>query len=127
MTKGACELKSAQFSLMRLAIYQTDANAIQNFVADQVSAAPELLEGAPVALDFGTSARAADAECVEDIVARLHGAIDATLREPAIVEQMKKMTMVVEYMDQRSYQNFYTGEFDRWGQYIRTAKVTVDQ
>ena len=71
MTKGACELKSAQFSLMRLAIYQTDANAIQNFVADQVSAAPELLEGAPVALDFGTSGRAADADFVEDIVARL--------------------------------------------------------
>lgn len=69
----------------------------------------------------------APAGTAEDIVARLHGAIDATLREPAIVEQMKKMTMVVEYMDQRSYQNFYTGEFDRWGQYIRTAKVTVDQ
>ena len=63
----------------------------------------------------------------EDILARLHGAIDATLREPAIVEQMKKMTMIIEYMDQRSYQNFYTGEFDRWGQYIRTARVTVDQ
>ena len=69
----------------------------------------------------------APAGTAEDIVARLHGAIDATLREPAIVEQMKKMTMVVEYMDQRSYQNFYTTEFDRWGQYIRTAKVTVDQ
>lgn len=69
----------------------------------------------------------APAGIAEDILARLHGAIDATLREPAIVEQMKKMTMVVEYMDQRSYQNFYTAEFDRWGQYIRTAKVTVDQ
>lgn len=69
----------------------------------------------------------APAGTAEDIVARLHGAIDATLREPAIVEQMKKMTMVVEYMDQRSYQNFYAAEFDRWGQYIRTAKVTVDQ
>ena len=71
MTKGACELKSAQFSLMRLAIYQTDANAIQNFVADQVSAAPELLEGAPVALDFSACGRTADAEFVEDMVARL--------------------------------------------------------
>ena len=69
----------------------------------------------------------APAGIAEDILARLHGAIDATLREPAIVEQMKKMTMVVEYMDQRSYQNFYAAEFDRWGQYIRTAKVTVDQ
>lgn len=61
-----------------------------------------------------------------DILARLHDAIDATLREPPIVEQMKKMIMIIDYMDQRSYQSFYTGEFDRWGQYIRTAKVTVD-
>ena len=71
MTKGACELKSAQFSLMRLAIYQTDANAIQNFVADQVSAAPELLDGAPVALDFAACGQAADADFVEDIMSRL--------------------------------------------------------
>ena len=62
-----------------------------------------------------------------DIVARLHEAIDATLREPAIVEQTKKMIMIVDYMDQRSYQRFYNGEYDRWGQYIKTAKVTVDQ
>ena len=71
MNKGACELKSAQFSLMRLAIYQTDANAIQSFVADQVAAAPELLDGAPVALDFAAAAPAADAEFIEDIVSRL--------------------------------------------------------
>ena len=63
----------------------------------------------------------------EDILARLHGAIDATLREPAIVDQIKKMIMIIDHMDQRSYQSFNTGEFDRWGQYIRTAKVTVDQ
>jgi tripartite-type tricarboxylate transporter receptor subunit TctC len=63
----------------------------------------------------------------EDILARLHSAIDATLREPAIVEQMKKMIMIIDYMDQRTYQNFFTKEFDRWGQYIRTAKVTVNQ
>jgi len=71
MNKGACELKSAQFSLMRLAIYQTDANAIQSFVADQVSAAPELLDGAPVALDFCACGKAVDFEFVEDIVSRL--------------------------------------------------------
>jgi septum site-determining protein MinC len=71
MLKGACELKSAQFSLMRLVIYQTDANAIQSFVADQVSAAPELLEGAPVALDFGACAAAVDAELIEDLMGRL--------------------------------------------------------
>ena len=86
MTKGACELKSAQFSLMRLAIYQTDANAIQGFVADQVSAAPELLDGAPVALDFSACGQAADAEFVEDIIARLRYAgmqAIAIVAEPA--------------------------------------------
>ena len=53
--------------------------------------------------------------------------IDATLREPAIVEQTRKMLMIIDHMDQRSYQNFCVGEYKRWGQYIRTAKVTVDQ
>ncbi len=61
-----------------------------------------------------------------DIVSKLHDAIEATLREPAIVEQTKKMIMVIEHMDQRSYQSFYASEYDRWGQYIRTAKVVVD-
>ena len=62
-----------------------------------------------------------------DILAKLHDAIEATLREPAYVEQMKKMTMVPDYQDQRSYQAFYLSEFDRWGQYVRNAKITVDQ
>jgi len=61
-----------------------------------------------------------------DIVARLHDAIDATLREPAVVEQTKKMVMIIDHMDQRSYQNFYNAEYDRWGQYIKTANVTID-
>ena len=41
--------------------------------------------------------------------------------------QLKKMTMVIERMDQRSYQAFYNNEYERWGNYIRTAKVSVDQ
>ncbi|MDB5849407.1 MAG: hypothetical protein JWP29_3159 [Rhodoferax sp.] len=61
-----------------------------------------------------------------DTVARLHDAFDATLREPPIVEQMTKTIMVIDHMDQKSYQTFYAREFDRWGDYIRTAKVTVD-
>ena len=62
-----------------------------------------------------------------EILAKLHAAIEATLREPAYVEQMKKMTMVPDYQDQRSYQAFYLSEFDRWGQYVRNAKITLDQ
>ncbi len=98
MTKGACELKSAQFSLMRLAIYQTDANAIQSFVADQVSAAPELLDGAPVALDFSACGQAADAEFVEDIIARLRYAgmqAIAIVAEPASAQARIALTLGV--------------------------------
>ena len=62
-----------------------------------------------------------------DILAKLHAAIDATAHEPAIAEQMKKMTMIPDYQDQRSYQAFYLSEFDRWGQYIRSAKISLDQ
>jgi septum site-determining protein MinC len=71
MQKGACELKSAQFALMRLAIYQTDAHSVQSFVADQVSAAPSLLEGAPLAIDFTAIEAALDPDFAEDVISRL--------------------------------------------------------
>lgn len=61
-----------------------------------------------------------------DVVARVHEAIDATLKEPAVVEQTKKMFFITEAMDQRAYQNFYLSEIDRWGQYVKTAKVTIE-
>lgn len=62
-----------------------------------------------------------------EVVTKWNQAIDATLSEPAVMETMKKMTMVIERMDPRAFQNFYNSEYDRWGAYIRTAKVTVDQ
>ena len=62
-----------------------------------------------------------------DVLARLHDAIEASLAEPQVAETMKKMTMVIERMDQRAYQAFYNNEYDRWGEYIRTAKVDEDQ
>lgn len=61
-----------------------------------------------------------------DVVARVHDAVDGTLKEPAIVEQTKKMLFIVEHMDQRAYQSFYLKEIDRWGQYVKTAKVTIE-
>ena len=71
MAKGACELKSAQISILRLMIYQTDLAAVQGFVADQVSAAPELFEDAAVALDLSACEAAMDAELLEDLLMRL--------------------------------------------------------
>ena len=61
-----------------------------------------------------------------DIIARVHEAVDATLKEPAMVEQTKKMFFVTEHMEQRAYQNFYLSEVDRWGQYVKTAKVAIE-
>jgi len=61
-----------------------------------------------------------------DVLAKLHDAIESTLAEPGVAETMKKMTMVIERMDQRSFQAFYNNEYDRWGNYIRAAKVVLD-
>jgi tripartite-type tricarboxylate transporter receptor subunit TctC len=62
-----------------------------------------------------------------DIVNKLNAAITATIAEPQVAEVMKKMTMVIEQMPPEAYQRFYNSEYDRWGSYIRTAKVTLDQ
>jgi tripartite-type tricarboxylate transporter receptor subunit TctC len=61
-----------------------------------------------------------------DIVNRLHDAIDAALREPQTVEQTKKLMMVTNHMSQPAYQDFFLKEYDRWGKYIREAKITLD-
>ena len=37
------------------------------------------------------------------------------------------MTMIPDYQDQRSYQALYLSELDRWGQYIRNAKISIDR
>ena len=42
-------------------------------------------------------------------------------------ETITRRDAVPDYQDQRSYQAFYLSEFDRLGQYIRNAKITLDQ
>ncbi len=61
-----------------------------------------------------------------DIVNRLNETISATLQEPQVAEVMRKMSMVIERMPPAAYQQFYNSEYDRWGSYIRAAKVTLD-
>lgn len=80
-----------------------------------------------IAIDMGPwIGLAAPAGVPAEIIARLHQAIDASLKEPAIAEQMVKMIMLADPMDQRSYQSFVNSEYERWGQYIRTAKISLD-
>jgi tripartite-type tricarboxylate transporter receptor subunit TctC len=62
-----------------------------------------------------------------EIVNKLNVAIAASLSEPQVAEVMKKMTMVIDQMSPAAYQKFYNSEYDRWGTYISTGKVTIDQ
>lgn len=63
----------------------------------------------------------------QDVVQRLNAAIAASIAEPQVTETMKKMTMVLDTMSPAAYQGFYNSEYDRWGKYIRAAKITLDQ
>ena len=62
-----------------------------------------------------------------DIVAKLNAAFDGAMADPQVKETMSKMSMVADRMSPQAYQNFYNSEFDRWGTYIRTANVKLDQ
>jgi len=62
-----------------------------------------------------------------DIVAKLNAAFDGAMADPQVKETMAKMSMVADRMSPQAYQNFYNSEFDRWGTYIRTANVKLDQ
>lgn len=61
-----------------------------------------------------------------DIVDRLNAAITATIAEAQVTEVMRKMAMVIDRMGPSAYQQFVNGEFERWGAYIRTAKISLD-
>lgn len=61
------------------------------------------------------------------VVEKLNAAIAASIAEPQVAEVMKKMTMVIDKMSPSEYQKFVNSEFDRWGAYIRTAGVSLDQ
>ncbi|MFD0667611.1 Bug family tripartite tricarboxylate transporter substrate binding protein [Ramlibacter sp. MAHUQ-53] len=62
-----------------------------------------------------------------DIVEKLNAAITGAIAEPQVAEVMRKMTMVIDKMGPAAYQRFVHAEFDRWGSYIRTAGLTLDQ
>lgn len=69
----------------------------------------------------------APAGIAPDVVQKLHDAIEASMAEPQVAETMKKMTIEVDRMSPAAYAQFYNNEYDRWGAYIKTAKVTLDQ
>jgi tripartite-type tricarboxylate transporter receptor subunit TctC len=62
----------------------------------------------------------------QEIVNKINAAVTASIAEPQVAENLKKMTMVIETMTPSAYQNFYNAEFERWGRYIRAGKVSLD-
>jgi len=60
------------------------------------------------------------------VVDKLNTVIASSIAEPQVAEVMKKMTMVIDKMSPGDYQKFVNSEYERWGSYIRAAKITMD-
>jgi tripartite-type tricarboxylate transporter receptor subunit TctC len=60
-----------------------------------------------------------------DILAKLHAAIEATLADPGPAEQNRNLSALVENMSQADFNRFILSEYDRWGRFVRAAKISV--
>ena len=99
-------------------------------VRERLTAFPDvpLMKEVGVEIDMGPwLGFLAPAGTPSDVVEKLNGAITASIAEPQVAEVMKKMTMVIDKMSSAEYQKFVNSEFDRWGAYIRTAGISLDQ
>lgn len=67
----------------------------------------------------------APAKTPTDVVAHLHAAIASALADAGVAESMRQMSMVMTPMSVGEYQAFYEREYDRWGNYIRTANISL--
>lgn len=68
----------------------------------------------------------APAKTPADVVARLHGAIEAALADAKVAESMRQMSMVMNPMSTAAYQEFYHSEYDRWGRYIQATNIQLN-
>jgi tripartite-type tricarboxylate transporter receptor subunit TctC len=62
-----------------------------------------------------------------EIVARLHDALEATIADPVPAETNRNLSTVVEKMSQPDFHRYMLAEYERWGKYIRDAKITITQ
>lgn len=69
--QAVCEFKSEHYQLMVVRLYASDLGAVQSFVADQVSSAPQLLEGVAVAVDLSALQPVPNVAMLEDLTQRL--------------------------------------------------------
>lgn len=60
-----------------------------------------------------------------DIVSRLQTVIDEALGDPQVTEPLRRSHVVIERMGSSAFAQFYRNEYERWGRYIREAKITV--
>ena len=71
VSQAVCEFKSEHYQLMVVRLHAADLGAVQAFVADQVSAAPQLLEGVAVAVDLSALQPVPNVALLEDLLQRL--------------------------------------------------------
>lgn len=62
----------------------------------------------------------------QNIIAKLNAAIGASMAEAQVAEVMKKLYIVTQHMPAARFQQFTQSEYERWGSYIRTARIQVD-
>ncbi len=60
------------------------------------------------------------------VIDKLNSAFGASLADPQVTESMKKMSMVLQRMPPAKYQEFTQVEYERWGRYIRKARIEID-
>lgn len=82
-------------------------------------------QGVPV--DVGTWVGfLAPANVPADVVQRLHAAIQDAMSQPAMAEKLRQAHVLPDRMDPARYQAFLDREYERWGNVIRKARITLE-
>lgn len=61
-----------------------------------------------------------------EIVDKLNAAFGSAMAEPQVVEAMRRMSIVLQPMPAAKFQQFTQAEYERWGRYIRSARIQLD-
>ncbi len=68
----------------------------------------------------------APAQVPADVLARLHEAIQEVGANPQISERLRQLHVVPQPMSQAQYQSFIDSEYERWGEIVQRAHITLE-
>lgn len=61
-----------------------------------------------------------------DILARLHKAISEVEARPDVSARLRQLQVISQPMSQPEYQTFVESEYERWGEVVRQARITLE-